>query len=66
MAQYSPVMLGWSWTDLSVLDSQSFGQHSAESCESLMKDAFNIRYLDEKLLIYSVLINSLVTLFWLC
>ena len=33
MAGHSLVMLGWSWTDLSVLGSQLFGQASAESCE---------------------------------
>ena len=31
MAGYVSVMLGWSWTDLSVLGSQLFGQASAES-----------------------------------
>ena len=33
MDGHSPVILGWSWTDLSVLGSQLFGQDSAESCE---------------------------------
>ena len=32
MAGDSSAMLGWSWTDLSVLGSQLFGQASAESC----------------------------------
>ena len=32
MAGHSLVVLGWSWTDLSVLSSQLFGQASAESC----------------------------------
>ena len=33
MAGHSSVMLGWSWTDLSVLGSQLFEQASAESYE---------------------------------
>ena len=33
MAGHSSVMLGVSWTDLSVLGSQLFGQALAESCE---------------------------------
>ena len=33
MAGYSLVMLGWTWTDLSILGSQLFGQASAESCD---------------------------------
>ena len=36
MAGHSSVMIGWSWTDLSVLGSQLFGQASAESCEVLV------------------------------
>ena len=33
MAWHNSVMLGWSWTDLSVFGSQFFGQASAETCE---------------------------------
>ena len=35
MVGHSSVLLGWSWTDLSVLGSQLFEQASAESCAYL-------------------------------
>ena len=33
MAGHSSVMFGWSWTEVSVLGSQIFGQVSMKGCE---------------------------------
>ena len=33
MAEQSSAMFGWSWTEVSVLGSQVFGQARMESCE---------------------------------
>ena len=40
MAGDSSVIIGWSWTEVSVLGSQVFGQASMESCELLRYSLF--------------------------
>ena len=42
MAKQSSVMFGRSWTEVSVLGSQVFGQASMESCETARGNPYSI------------------------
>ena len=55
MARHSFVVLGWSWTELSVLGSQVFGQAMLESCGI---DALSEEKKSESVLLYVSSIHS--------
>ena len=54
MAGQSSVMFGWSWTKVSFLGTQVFGQASKESCDN------TVLYIGDKQVMYSTRMHYVI------